>query len=293
MKNGSVNIFEDFFNEIYSEGTALSTVEAYRKDLAYFAKWFTDTNGKEHHPEDITSIDLREYQGYMQNLRGLKPATINRRQAALEKYLKWAHKKGNIERLPGMPKSVKEQKASPKALKRSEQNRLLREVERRSNARDTALIRILMSCGLRVSEAVSIRLIDLDIGERHGTINVCGKGNKYREVPVPSEARHVVWEWMEERRKIYPDSDWLFPNRNGGHITARYAERMVKNIGKFVGLDIHPHILRHTAATNMLRTGADLVTVAHVLGHADLNTTAIYTKPDKLTLAKAVERGEA
>ncbi|MCL6560954.1 MAG: tyrosine-type recombinase/integrase [Firmicutes bacterium] len=292
MKNGSGNTLYEFFEEIYSGGAARSTVDAYRKDMAYFNKWYADTNGREPHPEDITSIDLREYQGYMQNVKRLKPATVNRRLAALEKYVRWAQGKGYVERLPAFPKVVREQKAPPKALERVEQNRLLREAERRGKTRDVALIRLMMSCGLRVGEVVAVRLADLDIGERHGTVTVRGKGNKYREVPVPPEARRAIREWLEDRAKKHPDSEWLFPNRNDGHITARYVERVVKNIGKFAGLDIHPHALRHTAATNMLRTGADLVTVAQVLGHADLNTTAIYTKPDKRTVTEAVERGE-
>lgn len=292
MKNGSGKTLSEFFEEIYSGGAARSTVDAYRKDMAYFNKWYVDANGREPRPEDITSIDLREYQGYMQNVQGLKPATVNRRLAALEKYIKWAQGKGYVERLPAFPKAVREQKAPPKALDRVEQNRLLREVERRGKVRDVALIRLMMSCGLRVGEVVAVRLADLDIGERHGSITVRGKGNKYREVPVPPEARKAVREWIEERGQKYRDSEWLFPNRNGSHITARFVERVIKNIGKFAGLDIHPHVLRHTAATNMLRTGADLVTVAQVLGHADLNTTAIYTKPDRRTTAVAVERGE-
>lgn len=292
MKNCSGNIIDNFLEDIYSDGVTRSTVDAYRKDVALFSKWYMDMVGKEPHPWDITSIDLREYQGYMQSVQDLKPATINRRMAALEKYIRWAHEKGYVDRLPTFPKIVREQKTPPKALGRVEQNRLLREAERRGKVRDIALIRLMMSCGLRVSEVVAIRLTDLDIGERHGMVAVRGKGNKYREVPVPPEARKAIREWMIERAKRYPDSDWLFPNRNGGHITARNAEQLVKNIGKFAGLDIYPHVLRHTAATNMIRTGADLVTVAQILGHANLNTTAIYTKPDRKTMMEALEKGE-
>jgi len=98
MKNGSGNILDKFFEEIYCGGAARSTVEAYRKDMAYFNKWYVDTNGSELCPEDITSIDLREYQGYMQNVQCLKPAAVNRRLAALEKYIRWAQ--GYVERLP-------------------------------------------------------------------------------------------------------------------------------------------------------------------------------------------------
>ncbi len=80
---------------------------------------------------------------------------------------------------------------------------VLREIERRGKARDLALVRILMSCRLRVSEAVNIQLADLKIGERHGVVIVrSGKGNKYREVPIPPEARKAIKEWLAEREKI-------------------------------------------------------------------------------------------
>lgn len=292
MKNTSGNYLDVFLEDIYSDGLAKSTVDAYRKDILYFTKWYIDY-GKGFRLVDVTSIDLRDYQAYMQNVQRLMPATINRRIAAIEKYIRWAHGKGYIDRLPAFPKIVRQQKAPPKALGRVEQNRLLRETERRGKARDIALVRLMMSCGLRVSEAVSIRPVDMDIGERHGSVTVRGKGNKYREVPVPPEARRAIREWVEVLTKSYPGSDWLFPNRDGSrHITVRNAEQVVKNIGKFAGLDIHPHILRHTAATNMMKTGSDIVTVAEVLGHANLNTTAIYTRPDRKTMSEALEKGE-
>lgn len=289
MKKTSGNITDSFLEDIYYEGAARSTVEAYRKDLKYF-NWYETTNGRRFLSGEITSIDLREYQGYMLNERRLKPATINRRIAVLKKYIIWAHKKGHIERIPVFPKTIRKQKSPPKALERVEQNRLLREAERRGKARDIALIRLMMSCGLRVSETVTVRLTDLDISERHGSVTVQGKGNKYREVPVPPEARRAIRGWLEDRK--HQASEWLFPNRNNNHISARYAEQVIQNIGRFADIKAHPHILRHTAATNMIRTGADLVTIAQVLGHANLNTTSIYTVPDRKTMSEALEKGE-
>ncbi|OPX87485.1 MAG: Tyrosine recombinase XerC [Pelotomaculum sp. PtaB.Bin104] len=294
MKITSGNIFNDFLDAIYTRGATWSTVIAYQKDLEYFKKWYEETNETGLVAEQITSIDLREYQSYLQNVRELKPATINRRVAVLKQYFKWIQRERLISRLPNFPKVIKEQKVQPKALHRNEQNRLLREVERRGKARDIALVRLLMNCGLRASEAVTIRIMDLDVGDRHGRLVVRGKGNKYREVPVPPETRQTLREWLAEREMqlAYLNSPWLFPSRYGEHISVRYVEQVIKNLGKFIGLNVHPHILRHTAATNMIRTGADLVTVANILGHANLNTTAIYTKPDTKTMAEALAKGE-
>jgi integrase/recombinase XerC len=84
----------------------------------------------------------------------------------------------------------------------------------------------------------------------------------------------------------------LFPNRKGGPISVRYAEKIIEEIARAAGMEIHPHGLRHTAATNMLRAGVDLATVAQILGHASLDTTATYTKPDAAAMQKAVDQGE-
>ncbi|MQL53616.1 tyrosine-type recombinase/integrase [Desulfofundulus thermobenzoicus] len=300
MKITSVNYFDGFFAWLRDQkGATGNTARAYRHALACFSAWWRDIYGSEPTPGDVTGIDLRDYQEYLQNVkrnrrgRPLKPATVKLYMEALQVFLKWAREAGHVGRLPNFPKAVQEQKGPPKALDRNEQNRLLREVERRGKNRDIALVRLLLSCGLRVSEAVSIKMADLDIGERHGVLTVRGKGNKYREVPVPPEARRAVRAWLEERGKKHPNSEYIFPGRNGGHVTARYVEHLIRDLGRFARLEIHPHVLRHTAATNMIETGADLVTVAQILGHSSLNATAIYTKPNVRRMAEALERGEA
>lgn len=205
------------------------------------------------------------------------------------------------ERGPGpqlldFPKGVPEARMAPEALERAEVNSLLREVEREGDPRDAALIRLMLSCRLRVSEAVSLRLEDVDISERHGVIVARrGKGGKYREVPVPPAARRTPREWLAVREKKYPRSPWLFPGVSGeGHLTECAVWRVVKKYAWKARIpDLHPHTLRHTCATNMLKAGASLVEVASVLGHARLDSTAVYTRPSAADLARALERGEA
>ncbi|AKX94986.1 hypothetical protein MTHERMOG20_25900 [Moorella thermoacetica] len=188
------------------------TITGYRKDLQAFARWYGETCGEEPEPEKITSIDLREYQSWMRNVRNLKPNTVNRRMKALKSWLSWCVKEGLAPRLPDFPRGVLEARGAPEALDRAEVNRLLREVEKEGNARDAALVRLMLSCGLRVSEAVSLRVEDVDVGERHGIITVrSGKGGKYREAPVPPAARKAVREWLAAREKKHPGSPWLFP----------------------------------------------------------------------------------
>lgn len=268
----------------------------YKKDLTAFAAWHRETFGEDPDPAKVTAVDLREYQGWMRNVKALRPATVNRRMKALKGWLSWCARQGLAPRVPDFPKGVPEARRAPKSLDRAEVNRLLREVEREANARDTALLRVMLSCGLRLSEACGLKVSDVVLSERSGTITVrSGKGGKWREVPVPAEARKALKAWLAERQKRHAGSEWLFPGEDDSRpLSASAAWRAIKKYAwkaRIPGLK--PHALRHTCATNMLRAGASLVEVAAMLGHSRIDTTARYTVPSPADVARAAERGEA
>ncbi|MBC7348230.1 MAG: tyrosine-type recombinase/integrase, partial [Clostridia bacterium] len=270
------------------------TVSGYRKDLAAFAAWHRGAYGEDPDPAKVTAVDLREYQGWLRNVRNLRPATINRRMKALKGWLEWCAKRGLAPRVPEFPRGVPEAKRAPQGLERADVNRLLREVEREANARDIALVRVMLSCGLRLSEACSLRISDVSLSDRSGTLIVrSGKGGRWREVPVPPEARKALRAWLAERERRHAGSEWLFPGEDDSRpLSASAAWRAVKKYGWKARIPtLKPHVLRHTCATNMLRAGAQLTEVAAMLGHARLDTTAKYTVPSAADLARAAERG--
>lgn len=287
---GAENALGAFLGYLSEKGASAHTLAGYRRDLLAFFGWFRESAGEEPSPERVTSVDLREWQSFLRGAKGLKPNTVNRRLKAVKAWLTWAVKEGLAPRVPEFPKDVPQAKQAPQSLGRAEVNRLLREVEKEGDARDTALIRLLLSCGLRISEAVSLKVSDLDLGERRGVVTVrYGKGSKHREVPVPPEARKALRAWLEK----HPGGEWLFPGPNG-HLTVSSAWRVVKKYAWRAKLpSLRPHQLRHTCAKNMLRAGADLATVAGVLGHSRLDTTAVYVRPSLSDMAAALERGEA
>ena len=272
-----------------------NTLNTYRFALEEFFSWYEAAKGEAFAPDRVTSTDLREYQEYLQTVkktnRGtpFRPSSVNLYMRAVRVFLKWAETKG-YGKAPTFPKRVELQNVPPKTLTRAEQDLLLREAERRGKARDVALVQLLMSCGLRVSEVVSVKVSDLN--KRQSVLTVRGKGGMYREVPVPPEARRALRKWLEERKKKYPGSEYLFSGRREGHVTVRYVEKLVKDLGQIARLEIHPQVLRQTAAANMMEAGADLVTVAKILGHFTLNAVAIYRKPNIEKMAEALERGE-
>lgn len=263
------------------EGTA----RAYTEDLTDFSRWFEGCNGQAVTPDLVTAIDLREYQSHMLTVRGLKPATINRRLAAVRAWLRWA-KNGSTLDLPKFPHRITEPKVAPKALDKIEDARFLRIVERAGNPRDSALIALLRYAGLRVGEAIRARATEIEISERKGRVVVrSGKGMKRREVPLGAEARNMIRPWLSKAT-----DEWLFPGQNNRHLSARAAQDMIKKYAYLAHLEeVTPHVLRHTFATRLLRAGVDIVIVAALLGHSRLDTTARYTQPAYTDLERAVE----
>jgi len=236
-------------------------------------------------PEDVAA--------YRRALSGrVRPATANRRLSALKAFFGWAEAAGLVRENPargleGFKDSAKDR--APRALSTPELRRLLREARRTENPLHRAVIIVLLNTGLRASELCGLRLKDLELSERKGKIFVRGKGEKMREVPLNAEARRALWEWLSVRPQVAADA--LFVGRRGP-LTPAGLWRIVKKLGRQAGLEeVHPHLLRHTFATRLLReAGADLVQVAALLGHEDIATTARYTKPSAEELEAALER---
>jgi integrase/recombinase XerC len=153
--------------------------------------------------------------------------------------------------------------------------------------RDRALLELLYSSGLRVSELCALRWHDLDLDE--GQVTVLGKGSKQRVVPVGSHARAALAAWRTEQA-VKPDAP-VFPGRGGKPITPRAVQLRLRRIAQRQGLfkRVHPHLLRHTFASHVLESSGDLRGVQELLGHADLGTTQIYTHLDFQHLARVYD----
>ena len=283
-------LFQPFADALTREGKSPLTIRSYVSDLTHFATWFAQTNGEEFTPGGITLLDVRGYKSYLVTVAQFKPATVNRRLAALAKYCVWAKGQGLLAGDPTAEvKGVRRAQMAPKALSAVELRRLLREVHKRAEPRDVAIVELLANTGLRVGELAKLTLGDLELSERKGKLIVrSGKGAKYREVPLNADARRALREhlgfWKEEGDRP------LFIGQRGNALTPSAIWRVVKQYGEWAGLTISPHTLRHTFGTRLVRTkGVDLVTVATMMGHESLDTTAIYTQPSEEDMTEAVE----
>jgi len=184
---------------------------------------------------------------------------------------------------------VKQSQAIPKWLTRTQQNQLLRHVEQYGNARDTAIVKILLNTGLRVSELCDIKWTHISMSERKGKLLVnAGKGCKYREIPLNKEARLALFTL---NYTIHASSDAFVFKGQRGTLTPRGVQLMLNrlHIPGELGV-ISPHQLRHTFCKNLVDAGISLEKVATLAGHERLDTTKLYCQPSFSDLSEAVEQ---
>jgi len=284
--------FSSFEAELRRQGKRPRTISSYLSDLRHFATWFTQSNGEAFSPQAITILDVRSYKSHLQTVVKFKPATVNRRLAALARYCRFAKSQGLISEDPTSDvQGVRQQKAArPKALDGIELRRLLREVHKSGNKRDIAIVEVLANTGLRVGELAGLAEEDIKLSERKGQVTVrSGKGAKYRQVPLNADARRALYAYLDVRP--VGEAGCFFVGQRGNSLTPSAIWRMVKKYGHRAGLEISPHTLRHTFGTRLVReNGVDLVSVATMMGHESLDTTAVYTQPSEEDMAEATER---
>ena len=284
------NHLQAFEQELVREGKRPLTITNYLLDLEHFAAWFTQTNGEQLTPQGITILDVRSYKSFLTTVRKFKPATVNRRLASLSKFCRWAKAEGLMENDPTADvKGVSQVKPAPKALDQLDLRRVMREVHKGGKARDIAIIEVLANTGIRVGELTRLTLDDIEISPRKGMLTVrSGKGAKYRRVPLNADARRALEAYLEARPK--DEEETLFLGQRGGGLSSSAVWRVVKKYGERTGVELSPHTLRHTFGTRLVRRkGVDLVTVAAMMGHESLDTTAMYTRPSEHDMAEAAE----
>ena len=155
--------------------------------------------------------------------------------------------------------------------------------------RDIAIIELIYSSGLRVSEATNVKLEDFE--DNRNFLRVLGKGSKTRLVPVGQYANDAISAWLEKRNSIRSESKYLFLNLRGKKISTRSVQERIRKISVIQGLPpVNPHMLRHSFATHLLESSGDLRSIQELLGHSSLSTTQIYTKLDYQHLMSVYEK---
>ena len=287
------SILDDFEHELERQRKSPITRRGYLADLRDYARWVRATYSEEFDPRDITADDVTTYASYLTTVRKAKPATANRKLAALSTFCRWAVQAKILRSDPTRGVQLKKQvKNAPKALSRSDLNRLVRKAKQSSNALHLAVILTLVNTGLRVGELIALDRSDVEINARSGQIVVRqGKGSKYREVPLNAEARGAIAAYLDVRPQPDRVTDRLFLGQRGEPLTSSGVWRMLDKYARQARLtEVSPHVLRHTFATLLLRESkVDLVTVADLLGHENVSTTMRYTRSTDADRRAAVE----
>jgi len=287
--------FTRFLQGLREKGRSLRTLRAYEIDWSRFASWYAEVNQEPFTLERLTAMDVQDHLSWGRQ-QGLKATTLNRRLTWLKQYASWGEQQRVVrpdmfQRIKAIPVQKKQQ-LGPRALSSPETRKLLKEVKVRGNPRDEAIFSVFLYTGLRVGELVSLRVDDIALSERKGVIRVwanVAKGEKERAVPIPKRAREALQAYLLQRAA--QNEKVLFIGRQGP-LSAAAVAAIVRKYAEWAKLEgVTPHILRHTFAYNYLKNNHnDLVALADILGHSDLNTTRIYTKRRLSDLQEGVER---
>jgi len=293
--------FDHFTNHLRKKDRSENTINSYLKDLSSFANWFKYTNGEELRPENITPIDAREYRQWLLANHGRSPATFNRHLAAIRSYINWAVQAGIANSNPLLEIRSVKTNIQPKVrwLGRKKQFAILRKAEecvqnaqsestRHRAIRNRSMMILILNSGVRLEEMMKLKLEDVDIAQRSGTLFIrSGKGLRSRVVPLNADARRSLENWFEIRSKS--ERREVFLSSNGKAIGRRTIQDAFEKISDFSHVEFSPHTLRHTFAKNLIDSGVGIEKVAMLLGHSSIETTRIYTTPSAQDLVKAVE----
>ena len=271
-KNNQKDILDQYLDSLERiKNYSPNTIKSYKNDILQYLN------------EEVVLGDFSKYLKICSK-KGFSKATINRKITSIKTFLIWCIEKNYLEATAlKSVKNLKTEKKLPNVLTANYINELLDGLPNKDpkDIRDKAILELMYSSGLRVSEVSNLSIKDL---KKNKSIKVLGKGNKERVLPITSRAYDVINKYIEHSRTIFVNEksySFLFLGVRGGQLTDREIRRIVKlRVGTF------PHSLRHTFATHLLDGGADLRIVQELLGHNDPSTTQIYTHVSKKQMKK-------
>jgi len=297
---------KDFLSHLlYGKGYSKGTCYGYNSDLGIWGRWLDEAG---HDWRRCSHVEVEQWISWQMRDRGVQPHIVSRRSSCLSSFYRWAKKNDLVQEDPiYLADKPKRPHRIPVWLEKEEQ-KLLQDAARNiddlpenifGRTRDHILVvrrrydflfGLIQNSGLRISEALSLRMRDVrQVNGVAKSVRVIGKGNKERVVPLPDAFGQVFGLWLQD----HPRDDFVFAKKPGGkppgaRAARAYLNRLVEKAG--IEKDVTPHKLRHTYATRLLESGAELVDIQALLGHVDLATTQIYTHVGEERMASVVSK---
>ena len=285
------------------KGASPATLKAYGSDLAQLAEFLRGQDADLGRPETVTKRHIQAYLAWLFRLGDAK-SSMARKLAAARSYFRFQQRSGAVtENVAAQVRNPRQEKRHPRALNVDETFALLDTEQKpgqpraesaeaeRLLCRDLALAELLYGSGLRISEALSLDMDDVQLASR--VLRVMGKGSRQRLAPLSDTSCDSLKSWLDERPLMaLPDEPALFVGSRGSRLNRREAARIVERLCRRAGLDftVSPHSLRHSFATHLLTAGADLRSVQELLGHSRLTTTQRYTQVSLEHLMEAYDK---
>jgi integrase/recombinase XerC len=271
---------------------ATLTISNYRRDLERIAAWLRRGGGDADAIERMDQQQVRRYVAW-RHRAGVSGRTLQRELASLRSLYRWLLREGRAKISPAVGvRAPKTPHKLPATLDADQLCRLLEQPgEDLLTIRDTAMIELFYSSGLRLAELVAVNLGDIDAAD--GALSVTGKGAKTRRVPAGTKAREAIARWLRVRANLAAEGEpALFVSSRGGRIHPRSVQARLAQWAQQQGATrrVHPHLLRHSFASHLLESSSDLRAVQELLGHADISTTQVYTHLDFQHLAQVYDQ---
>ncbi len=266
------------------------TLKNYQRDLDNLCR-FCDQQGI----DDWATIDEQHVRQYIsqRHRQGLSGKSLQRELSAFRTFFRFLITEGLIKYNPATEvQAPRSQRKLPDTLDVDKVKRLVEiKGDDPLTVRDRAILELFYSSGLRLSELLSLDLMDID--QQEGLVQVTGKGNKTRRIPIGRHALTAMTHWLKVRNDLVAnDENAIFVSQHGHRLAARTVQKRLKDWAKKQGIDVrvYPHLLRHSFASHVLESSQDLRAVQELLGHADISTTQIYTHLDFQHLASVYDK---
>ena len=277
--NKSISSFSEYL--LYQKGLSQNTVDSYKSDLTKLSNYLQNQDLSKTNIDNFF-IDMSEF--------NYSTSTKKRMHSSIKNFLKYINENEDYESIDISDIKLKSSKKLPEVLSITDIENMINFYNHETylDSRNRTVIDVLYSTGCRVSELCDINISDIDLDEKY--LKLKGKGSKQRIVPIGSMLYKNLLQYLNVRDKFLQNrGEPLFLSKSKNKLDRTAVFRIIKKTAKNISLqtDVHPHTLRHSAATHMLEGGCDLRTVQEFLGHSSVSTTQIYTKVTKEFLEEA------